>query len=90
MGYTFVDYGPEFSVMDADGEDTKQFIIASITQANPAIVTVHEDKRHKYQDGDYVTFREIQGMTELNDHPPIQIEVIDGYSFKLKLDTTGF
>jgi ubiquitin-activating enzyme E1 len=29
-------------------------------------------------------------MTELNTLPPTQIEVIDGFSFKLKTDATGF
>lgn len=29
-------------------------------------------------------------MTELNDLPPTQIEVIDGFSFKLKVDATNF
>ena len=29
-------------------------------------------------------------MTELNTLPPTQIEVIDGFSFKLKVDATGF
>ena len=58
-GYTFVDYGDQFMVSDMDGEDTKSFIVVNATQANPAIVTVHEDKRHKFQDGDYVSFREV-------------------------------
>lgn len=53
-GIAFVDYGKDFLITDADGEETKQFIVANVTQSNPAIVTVHEDKRHKYQDGDYV------------------------------------
>ena len=29
-------------------------------------------------------------MTQLNSLPPTQIEVIDGFSFKLKVDATGF
>lgn len=29
-------------------------------------------------------------MTELNSLPPTEIEVIDGFSFKLKVDATGF
>ena len=44
---------------DADGEDTKSFIVVNVTQENPAIVTVHEDKRHKFYDGDHVIFREV-------------------------------
>jgi ubiquitin-activating enzyme E1 len=51
-------------------------------------VTVHEDKRHKFQDGDYVKFNEVQGMTELNSLPPTQITVIDGFSFKVQVDAT--
>jgi ubiquitin-activating enzyme E1 len=60
------------------------------TQANPCIITVHEDKRHKFQDGDYVQFREVEGMTQLNSLPATQIEVIDGFSFKLLVDSTNF
>ena len=47
-GFAFLDYGDNFQINDADGEDTKAFIVVSVTQANPAIVTVHEDKRHKF------------------------------------------
>jgi ubiquitin-activating enzyme E1 len=89
-GFTFLDYGTDFVVTDADGEETKQFIVVNATQSDPVIVTVHEDKRHKFQDGDYVQFREVQGMTELNHLQPTQIDVIDGFSFKVKTNGTGF
>jgi len=89
-GYTFLDYGTDFSITDADGEDTKSFIVVSATQTNPLIITVHEDKRHKFQDGDYVKFTEVQGMTELNHLEPTQISVIDGFSFKVNVDATKF
>jgi len=89
-GYAFLDYGTDFSITDADGEDTKSFIVVSATQTNPLIITVHEDKRHKFQDGDFVKFTEVQGMTELNGLEPTQIQVIDGYSFKVNVDATGF
>ena len=87
-GFTFLDYGNDFSITDADGEDTKSFIVVNATQTNPLIVTVHEDKRHKFQDGDYVKFNEVQGMTELYSLPPTQITVIDGFSFKVQVDAT--
>ena len=89
-GFTFLDYGNDFSITDADGEETKSFIVVNATQTNPLIVTVHEDKRHKFQDGDYVKFNEVQGMTELNTLEPTQITVIDGYSFKIHVDATKF
>jgi len=47
-GFSFLDYGNEFVVNDPDGEETKSFIVVSATQTNPCIVTVHEDKRHKF------------------------------------------
>jgi ubiquitin-activating enzyme E1 len=89
-GFTFLDYGNEFIVTDPDGEDTKAFIVVNATQANPCIVTVHEDKRHKFQDGDFVQFKEVQGMTELNSLPPTPVDVIDGFSFKVKVDASAF
>lgn len=69
--YAFLDYGPEFKVTDKDGEATKQFIISSIENGQDPVVHVHEDKRHSYQDDDYVKFMEVEGMTELNDLPHI-------------------
>jgi ubiquitin-activating enzyme E1 len=51
---------------------------------------VHEDKRHSYQDGDYVKFVEVEGMTELNGHAPIEIYDTKAYSFRLRLDTSSF
>ena len=53
-------------------------------------MTVHEDKRHIYEDGDFVQFVELEGMTELNAHEPVKITVIDGYSFKIHVDCSTF
>lgn len=89
-GYTFVDYGDDFSILDETGEDTKSFIVTEITNEKEAIVTIHDDKRHTFHDDSYVRFTEVQGMTEINNTEPIPISVISGFSFKLKLDTTAF
>jgi len=83
----FVDFGPEFSCRDKDGEEPKTAIIAGITHETQATVHVHHDKILPLQDGDWVTFREIQGMTELNGCPPRQIKVTGKYSFAIG-DTT--
>ena len=88
--YAFLDYGPEFMVTDKDGEATKQFIISSIEQGENPTVHVHEDKRHSYQDGDFVKFIEVEGMGEINEFPHIEIFDTKAYSFRLKLDTTSF
>ena len=88
--YTFLDYGPNFMVNDRDGEPTRQFIISSIEQGENPVVNVHEDKRHSYQDGDFVKFVEVEGMTEINDAGPIEIHDARAYSFRLKLNTSNF
>jgi ubiquitin-activating enzyme E1 len=54
-GFTFVDYGNEFMVHDETGEDTKSYIVTSITNEKEAIVTVHDDKRHDFHDDSYVS-----------------------------------
>ena len=58
-GYAFLDYGDDHKVFDLDGEQTRQFIVSSISNAEEAICVVHEDKRHSFQDGDYVKFVEV-------------------------------
>lgn len=47
----------------------------NVTKENPGVVTVHEDKRHGFEDGDYVKFSEVQGMVELNSETPRQITI---------------
>jgi len=89
-GYAFLDYGPEFIVTDKDGEPNRQFIVSSIEQGNQPTVHVHEDKRHSFQDGDFVKFSEVEGMTEINSVGPIEIFDTKAYSFRLKTDTSGF
>jgi len=89
-GYAFVDYGIAHKVFDFDGEATKQFVISSIEQGKDPVVMVHEDKRHSYQDGDYVKFVEVEGMTEINNHEPIMIKDCKGFQFKLDFDSSSF
>lgn len=43
------------------------------------MVTCLDEARHGYEDGDCVTFAEVQGMTELNGCKPIKIKVLGNY-----------
>jgi len=72
-GYVFSDFGEKHIITDADGEQCRSFIVVSISQEEEALVTVHEDKRHSYQEGDFVKFVEVEGMTELNNAQPFEI-----------------
>jgi len=58
-GHTFVDFGDNYKCLDKTGEDLPSQIVVNITKEQNGIVTVHEDKRHHFSDGDYVTFREV-------------------------------
>lgn len=54
-------------------------------------VTVHEDKRHIYEEGDYVLFREVEGMTEINEPAgPFKVIKTTPFTVELELDSTGF
>ncbi|XP_076904023.1 ubiquitin-activating enzyme E1 1-like [Bidens hawaiensis] len=90
FGNIFCDFGPEFTVIDVDGEEPHTGIIASISNDNPALVTCVDDERLEFQDGDLVTFSEIHGMPELNDGKPRKVKSCRPYSFFLEEDTTKF
>ena len=90
-GYAFVDYGNEHMVTDGDGEQTKQFIVVMIEKGTETVVTTHEDKRHTYQEGDYVELREVEGMTEINAPAgPFKIIKTTKHTFTLELDSSSF
>lgn len=90
FGSIFCDFGPEFTVVDVDGNDPYTGIIASISNDNPALITCVDDERLEFQDGDLVIFSEVCGMTELNDGKPRKIKTARAYSFTLDEDTTSF
>lgn len=85
----FCDFGNAFTVVDTNGEPTVSAMIADITNDKEGVVTCIDDTRHGMEDGDYVTFSEVQGMTELNNCEPLKIKVLGPYTFSIG-DTTGF
>lgn len=89
-GYAFLDYGDAHVITDHDGEQTKGFIVTMIERGEQTKVTVHEDKRHIFQEGDYVVFREVEGMDEINSTQPIKIKSCTAIDFTLDLDSTKF
>lgn len=86
----FCDFGPAFTVYDVDGEEPHSGIVASVASGKNALVTCVEDERLEFQDGQYVTFSEVVGMTELNQHKPIKVRNCKKHSMELELDTTNF
>ncbi|KAL6902308.1 hypothetical protein ACP4OV_005184 [Aristida adscensionis] len=90
FGSVFCDFGPEFTVLDVDGEDPHTGIIASVSNDKRAMVVCVDDERLNFQDGDLVVFSGVQGMTELNDGKPRMIVNARPFSFCIREDTRKF
>ncbi|KAG2647777.1 hypothetical protein PVAP13_2KG110600 [Panicum virgatum] len=90
FGSVFCDFGPEFTVLDVDGEDPHTGIIASISNDSPAMVSCVDDERLEFQDGDLVVFSEVQGMEELNDGKPRKVKNARPFSFTIEEDTGSY
>lgn len=88
--FCFVDFGEEFTVYEKNKESNKKFTIKSITKGNPGIVNILETINGiDLQNDDSVIFKEIEGMTELNNGSSIKIKVIDSHNVEI-CDTTKF
>lgn len=81
FGYLFNDFGEKFAVTDPTGEDPVSGIVAGIDE--DGIVSALDETRHGLEDGDYVTFTEIQGMEALNNAEPRKVEVKGPYTFSI-------
>jgi len=89
FGQIFCDFGEEFTCYDTTGEQPLQVMVAFISNEKEGVVSCLEETRHGFEDGDYVTFSEVCGMTELNGCEPIKIKVLGPYSFSIG-DTSKF
>lgn len=84
----FCDFGPEFVVTDATGEQPVSGMISAITCEESSIVTCLEDQRHGLETGDIVRFREVKGMSQLNGLER-EVKVLSPFTFSIG-DTTAF
>ncbi|GAA6074810.1 ubiquitin-like modifier-activating enzyme 1 isoform X1, partial [Tachysurus ichikawai] len=84
----FCDFGENFLVKDKDGDPPNVSMIAHVSKENPGIVTCTDDQA-AFLDGKHVVFSGVQGMTELNSYGPIEVKMLDNYSFSI-CDTSNF
>lgn len=89
FGTVFNDFGPRFTCVDATGEQPQTGMIVSVAKDKEGLVTCLDETRHGLEDGDFVTFTEVQGMTELNNCEPRKISVKGPYTFTIG-ETSGF
>lgn len=81
FGSIFTDFGKNFTCGDPTGENVLTGIVADID--SDGLVSALDETRHGLEDGDYVTFSEVQGMEGLNDCAPRKIEVKGPYTFSI-------
>lgn len=81
FGTIFNDFGKNFTVGDPNGENPLNGIVAGIDQ--DGLVSALDETRHGLEDGDYVTFSEVEGMEKLNNSAPLKITVKGPYTFSI-------
>ena len=94
--FLFTDFGDDFVIEDNDGLEPDKYYIKSITNSCPGIVEIDPIKNNlgenmylKIGTGDFVSFKDVKGMIELNDTPPRPIRIIDKQKFTIE-DTSKF
>jgi ubiquitin-activating enzyme E1 len=81
FGSLFCDFGKKFTIIDATGENPVNGIVADIDE--DGLVSALDETRHGLEDGDYVTFSEVEGMSALNGCEPRQVTVKGPYTFSI-------
>ena len=94
--FLFTDFGDDFIIEDNNGLEPNKYYIKSISNSCPGIVEIDPIKNNIGENiylnigtGDFVSFKDVKGMTELNDTPPRPIRVINKTKFTIE-DTTKF
>ena len=99
LSFLFEDYGDNFLVHNKNGKKCKKYFIKSITNSCPGIVEIdpvekiegykNSKKYLQLETGDYVVFKGVSGMVELNDSPPRPIRVLSKNKFTIE-ETTKY
>ena len=93
VGYIFTDFGPKHTIFDENGEELETYLIKSISKDKEGLVIIDNiqgTNNLKIGDGDFVKFKNVGGMVELNDEKKeFEIQFEDYQSFKIG-DTSKF
>ena len=61
----FNDFGDEFIVLDKDGEEGQEWMVADISNEDPGVVKMQAGVRHNLEEGDRICIKEVKGMLSL-------------------------
>ena len=92
FGFIFSDFGKEHKIFDNNGKEPKKFLCKNITNSNKATISIINefDTSFNLNIGDYVIFKNVLGMKELNDNKPRKIIDIDDNIFSIDENTTNY
>lgn len=99
FGKVFTDFGPEFTVMDKDGEELQEVMIKNIAydeEKEYTVVTLLEGFKHKFEDDDHCAFKEVLGMRSIEDSEKsinditVTVRVINPSSFFIVEDIRNY
>ena len=83
-GFIFSDFGEKHLINDYTGKEKKIYSIKNIDKNG--IITIDQTNREEFtlKTGNFVKFKEIEGINELNDEKPRKIKFISKNSFMLE------
>ncbi|CZT99417.1 hypothetical protein PFAG_03910 [Plasmodium falciparum Santa Lucia] len=81
-GYIFVDFNKEFICYDSNGEQVKSCNVSKISKELEGKVSFDFDKTSPFEEGDYVQFSNVEGMTEIN-NKIYKIKNLKKYTFEI-------
>ncbi|XP_073208755.1 ubiquitin-like modifier-activating enzyme 7 isoform X1 [Lepidochelys kempii] len=89
-GQLFCDFGENFVVDEPSEAEPVCAYVQHISQGTPGVVTCRDGQGHGhgFADGDFVTFSDVEGMSQLNGCKPRAIHVLD--EFMLEIGDTAF
>ncbi|KAA0160933.1 hypothetical protein FNF31_04005 [Cafeteria roenbergensis] len=89
-GMAFLDFGDAHVVFDSNGEQNRVATISNISNGPVTKVMTEDTKRHGFEDGDFVVFRDVEGMDKLNDGEPRKICNVTAHGFDIEEDSSSY
>ena len=90
--FIFSDFGKEHFVYENINKNNDSFFCKNITNEKVPLVTINNEINNlSLKDGDFVIFKNLNGMEELNNNVPKKVKYNDKKSFfLLDIDTTNY
>ena len=92
LSFIFIDFGENHLINNWNGNSSNNYYIKNISNEKECVISIDDSNGLQLpNEGDYVIFKEIEGMVELNDGKPRKIKNIKSKdSFILDEDSSSF